>query len=126
MKSIRLVLFCLLSWLFICGANAATFIQAQSLNAAASVTNGNGFGFKPSGAITSVTIYLSGSAPTLSYQTQTYDPISQTWVPTAAAVALSGLPAAQTITLTGPFIDVRVVITAYTSGTLTANMVALY
>lgn len=55
-----------------------------------------------------------------------FDPVAGIWVPTSAAVAITALPAQQNIVVTGPFADIRVSITAFTSGTLTADIVALY
>lgn len=125
-RLIKLALFCFLFWFSICGAFAANSIAVQSLNAAASVTNGVGFAGKILGSIQTATIYLSGTPTNLSYQVQALDPITGSWVPLGAAVAITALPANQTLQFTGPYADLRVAITAYTSGNLTADIVVIY
>jgi hypothetical protein len=109
-------------------AQAYTIRQVRSLNAVAATANGFSFTNPPSGILpisppgggVTWTILLSGSAPTLTVviQAQMTD---QTWVTISAPAAYAGTIPTQYFSFFGPFIDVRVVVTAYTSGTITAD-----
>jgi hypothetical protein len=124
-----------------CYSDALTIRSIRSLSAAGAVTNGASFNgatsaqMPPQGGGIQWNILITGSAPTLSFQIQA-QMTDGTWVPiippynTAgpATIVLSGsLPTTgQLYSLFGPFLDVRVSITAWTSGTLTADISTAY
>ncbi len=113
--------------------------QVRSLSAAAANVNGISFDgvnaqLPPMGGGHAWTVMLTGSAPTLHYQIQV-QMIDGTWVPIAAMDGSSGVPGSdvtlagsfpaaqgQAFTFPGPFINMRVSINTYTSGTLTADI----
>jgi hypothetical protein len=102
-------------------AKAYTFSSVRSLSAAGAITTGAEFNLPTGTGGLQWTVVLAGSSPTLSYQIQ-IEMTDGTWAPLAAPVALTGTIPTAVFTYSGPFADMRVVITAWTSGTLTADI----
>ena len=114
--------------------------QLRSLNAAASVTNGLSFDgstaaqMPPQSGGFQWNVFITGSSPNLTFQIQaqmtdgTWVAISPPYYNQNPSITLTGaIPAAsQSYSFFGPFLNMRVVITAYTSGTLTADMAVIY
>lgn len=137
MKKLFLIL---LTFLAIGSAQAVQIKAIRSLAAAGAVTNGGSFdgainALPPSGGGISWTVCLSGSSPNLTYQIQV-QMTDGTWIPIApnngasnsvgSSVTLSGsfgTTAGQSFNFPGPFVNMRVAITAWTSGTLTADII---
>jgi hypothetical protein len=134
-------IFLILLGLCLIGQAQAVQIKAiRSLSAGGAVMNGNTFDgalnpLPPSGGGISWTVVLTGSAPTLSYQIQV-QMTDGTWVPISPSNGMSTGPGStvalagtftnangQCFTFPGPFVNMRVAITAYTSGSLTADII---
>jgi hypothetical protein len=106
--------------LFICPARGYTLSSVRSLSAAAAISNGTSFGFTSGTGGLQFSVLLSGSG-TFSYQVQV-KMTDGTWVPAGAVVSVTGTLSSQVTSFSGPFYDMRVVLTAWTSGTLTADI----
>lgn len=127
-------------WLVAYDAEGYTLRSIRSLSAAGAVTNGASFDgstsaqMPPQGGGLQWNVLITGSAPTLSFQIQaqmtdgTWVPISTPYYSQNPTITLTGaLPATgQNYSFFGPFINMRVAITAWTSGTLTADISVQY